>query len=405
MATIYPFAALRPHPEQARSVAALPYDVMSAEEACEMAEGNPRSFLHVDKAEIDLDPELSPYDAAVYAKARENLVKLADDGILIKEENPCLYIYRLTAGGRTQTGLAACTSVDEYDRGIIKKHELTRKVKEQDRIDHINACGAHTGPIFITYRGSDTQPCDLMRKWTEKHLPAYDFTAEDGVQHTLWVVDEPAAISALCDAFAAIPQLYIADGHHRSAAASAVAKQHAGHSEAGKFLSVIFPHDELTIMDYNRLVRDLNGLTPEAFLAALADDFTVTESAQPVKPDRTHHFGLYLAGKWYNMAYKHPAPTDAVEGLAVSVLQNRVLAPMLGIHDPQTDVRIDFVGGIRGTEGLVKRVDSGEMAVAFSLCPTTLPELMAVADAGRIMPPKSTWFEPKLRSGLLIHPF
>lgn len=407
MAAIHPFAALRPRPEYAREVAALPYDVLSTDEARAMAADNPYSFLHVDKAEIDLPRETPPHDPSVYAKARENLDKLTHDGVLIQDDQPCLYIYRLTAhNGRSQTGLAACVDARAYDQGQIKKHELTRKDKEQDRVAHIQACSAHTGPIFMTYRARPETRA-RMRTQTEAHAPVYDFTAPDGVRHTVWVVNDPNAIQSLTDAFRDIPNLYIADGHHRSAAAARIAAEaQAGDAaEISRFLSVIFPHDELTILDYNRLVRDLNGMDETAFLTALADTFTVETATSPVKPSKWNEFGLYTHGQWRRLTYKAPTPADTVDKLPVSILQNALLAPVLAIGDPQTDTRIDFVGGARGTDGLSKRVDNGEMAAAFTVYPTTLQELMSVSDSGRIMPPKSTWFEPKLRSGLLIHRF
>lgn len=412
MARVLPFTALRPKPAYAHLVAAPPYDVVTTEEARKLAKDNAYSFLHVDKAEIDLPASTNPMDAVVYAKAHENLTRLVSEGVLIREAKPCLYIYRLTAGDRSQTGLAACVGVDAYDQGYIKKHELTHPEKEQDRVNHINACNAHTGPIFMAFR-EQPEHCDLMQAWTEVHAPVYDFSAEDGIRHTLWVVDEEDAINALTDAFEKLQCLYIADGHHRSAAAASVAKmRRAMPPTMGKiemdcdfFLSILFPHHELTILDYNRLVKDLNGLDADAFLTELGEFFMVQKCDNPVKPSHSHEFGLYMADGWYKLQLKSNPPDDVVEGLAVSVLQNKVLSPILGITDPKTDKRVDFVGGARGIEGITYRVDSGEMAAGFMLYPTTMHELMTVADAERIMPPKSTWFEPKLRSGLLIHTF
>ncbi|MDR1664680.1 MAG: DUF1015 family protein [Clostridiales bacterium] len=408
MAGVYSFAALRPDPEFAGKVAAPPYDVLSTEEARELAAHNPYSFLHVDKAEIDLDAGISLYSPEVYAKARENLDQLTAQKIMMRDECPFLYIYRLASpGGKAQTGLAACLSVEEYNKGIIKKHELTRPDKEQDRVDHILACEAHTGPIFCAYREKPENGVRaILSGWADTREPVYDFT-HGGVRHTLWVINDSAVITAITEAFKAVPYIYIADGHHRSAAASRVAEKAGatGETERGRFLSVIFPDDELAILDYNRLVRDLNGLSTEEFINALRVSFSIEESAAPVKPSKPGEYGLYMGGVWRKLLLKEKAPSDAVEGLAVSILQREVMAKVLGISDPQRDKRIDFVGGARGTEGLAKRVDSGEMAAAFTVSPTTLEELLAVADANRIMPPKSTWFEPKLLSGLLIHSF
>ena len=408
MPVVHPFNALRPKSEYASAVAALPYDVLSTEEARVVAKGNPHSFLHVDKPEMDLPDNVDQYAPEVYARAKTALDELVASGAMTQDEKPCFYIYRQTVGKRTQTGICACAQVADYDTDTIKKHELTRTDKENDRVKHVDTLSAHTGPIFLTYRANTApQPRELMQAWIDSHKPVYDFKSEDGVGQTMWVVDDDAVITQLKKAFEGIEALYIADGHHRAAAASRVGAMRAGgaDAESGRFLSVIFPHDDLIIMDYNRLLRDLNGKDAAGFLAALGEKFDVSESSTPVKPEQPHTFGLYLAGKWYSAKYKLPAPADVVERLAVAVLQNEVLAPLLGIQNPQTDKRIDFVGGIRGTSELEQRVNSGEMALAFTVCPTTLTELMDVSDAGRIMPPKSTWFEPKLRSGLLIHKF
>ena len=407
MAIVHPFRALRPKSEYGKSVAALPYDVLSTAEARVMAKGNPHSFLHVDKPEIDLSDDVHQYDPAVYARAKAALEELVGSGVMTEDDKPCFYIYRQTAGNRTQTGLAACTEVAAYDKGDIKRHEFTRTDKEQDRVDHVNTLSAHTGPIFLTYR-TRPEPGVIMKKWMDSNQPVYDFKSEDGVGQTMWVVDDDAVIKELVEAFKGVETLYIADGHHRAAAASRVAAARAcadPNAECNRFLAVIFPHDDLVILDYNRLIRDLNGMDAAGFLSALGEKFDVKACSAPVKPKEPMTFGLYLAGKWYSITYKRPAPADVVERLAVSVLQNEVLAPLLGIQDPKTDKRIDFVGGIRGTAELEERVNSGEMALAFTVCPTTLTELMDVSDADRIMPPKSTWFEPKLRSGLLIHKF
>ena len=410
--TVRPFYAVRPQKEYAAKVAALPYDVMNAEEARIMAEGNPYSFLHVDKAEIDFPPDTDPYSAPIYAKAKENLDKLMKDGILIKDEQANLYIYRLTMGGRAQVGLAACVSVEEYEKGLIKRHEFTRPEKEQDRINHMKACNAHTGPIFLAYRADassgQTSPRELMAEWIKGHTPVYDFVADD-VRHELWVVDDKGIQEKIMQAFKQIPCLYIADGHHRNATAMKVAQMRNAENnqpdaEHNFYLGVIFPHDALEIMDYNRVVTDLNGMEPAAFIEKLKKIGTVEPSIEPVKPKRKFEFGMYMAGEWYRLTIE-AQKTDAIGSLDASVLQERVLSSILGIQDPRRDKRIDFVGGIRGLKELERRVDSGEMAAAFSMHPTSMEELMAVADADQIMPPKSTWFEPKLLSGLLVHVF
>ena len=406
--TIRPFSAARPKPEYASQVAELPYDVMNTEEARIKASGNPFSFLRVDKPEIDLPHGTDPYSAEVYAKAKDNLHYLLANA-MIQDSQPNLYIYRLTAYGRTQTGLAACVSVDEYKRGMIKRHEFTLPGKEQDRIDHMNSCAAHTGPIFMAYRSQDSrEPMKIMSDWTKREA-TYDFTSDDGVRHELWVIDDVQVQDAMIQAFADIPSLYIADGHHRNAAAMRVAEmRNTGPSPAEHdfYLAVIFPHDALAIMDYNRVVKDLNGLTPSGFIDALKKNWTVEKSSTPVKPERKYNAGMYLAGNWYSLTLNNPPdPADVIKRLDCAVLQDEILSPILGISDPKTDKRIDFVGGIRGLSELEKRVNSGEMAVAFALYPTSMDELMAVADADKIMPPKSTWFEPKLRSGLLVHMF
>ncbi|MCL1843535.1 MAG: DUF1015 family protein [Defluviitaleaceae bacterium] len=409
--TVRPFRAVRPKPELADKVAALPYDVMNTEEAREMAAGNAFSFLRTDKAEIDLPPDTDPYAPEVYQKAAENLKKLTADAML-RDAQPNFYIYRLTGYGQEQTGLAACVSVDEYNRGLIKRHEFTRPDKEQDRINHVMATKAHTGPIFLAYRNDAcAEPAEIMAAWVAKHAATYDFTADDGVRHQMWVVDDTSTQNALAGAFKKVPKLYIADGHHRNATAVKVARklnENGGSPDAEHnfYLAVIFPDSELAILDYNRVVRDLNGLSLSEFLKALETDWGVEKSAAAVKPDRKHVTGMYVSGQWFKLTAKNPpASSDEIGSLDCSVLQDRLLSPVLGIADPRADKRIDFVGGIRGLSELEKRVNSGEMAVAFSLHPTTMAELFAVADADQIMPPKSTWFEPKLRSGLLVHEF
>lgn len=412
MATIRPFAAIRPAAAYAKDVAALPYDVMNSEEAREMAADKPLSFLHIDKAEIDLPPDTDPYSDAVYAKARENLERMVSDGIFEQDPLPNLYIYRLTMNGRSQTGLVACTSVDEYLDGTIKKHELTRADKEADRIRHVDTLNANTGPIFLAYPGNANIKA-IIDGWTTAAVPVYDFVSEDGIGHKVWVIDSDAEIGMLTHYFREVANLYIADGHHRNASAVKVALKrreenpaYTGEEEFNFYLSVLFPTDELLIYDYNRVVKDLNGNTPEEFLEKIGAAFDVEPFAGTgaYRPATPHRFGLYLAGKWYSLTAKpHILSDDPVLGLDVSILQKELLEPVLGIGDPRTDKRIDFVGGIRGLEELERRVDSGEMALAFSMHPTSMAELMRVANDGKTMPPKSTWFEPKLRSGLFIH--
>lgn len=411
MAVLKAFRAFRPAADYADKVAALPYDVMNSEEARRMAFGNPYSFLHVDKAEIDLPKNVDIYDEKVYAKAKENLGKLMSAGVLVQEEKPCLYIYRQTWRGRTQTGIVGCTAVDDYLHNVIRKHEFTRADKEADRIRHVDTLDANTGPIFLTYRG-EKAVSDCIAAWTQAHDPVYDFTADD-VRQTVWVIDADDTVQTLVSLFRSIPALYIADGHHRAASAVKVGQMrreahpdYDGTEEFNYFLSVLFPMEELAILDYNRLVKDLNGKSEAAFLESLSMDFTVERAPeQPFAPQEPHTFGMYLRGTWYRLTAKPGTvdESDPVASLDVSVLQDRVIAPILGIADPRTDPRIDFVGGIRGLSALEARVNSGEMAVAFSMVPTSLAQLLAIADAGRVMPPKSTWFEPKLLSGLFIH--
>ena len=408
MSVLRAFKGYRPTKELCSKVAALPYDVMSSAEAREMVKGDPYSFLHVDRAEIDLDPSVDIYSPEVYQKAADNLKKMIDDGIYIHDEKPCMYIYRLTMDGRSQTGLVACASIDEYIENKIKKHELTREDKEQDRIRHVDTCNANTGPIFLTYRAKDDIDA-LIAKETAKE-PVYDFVSEDGVGHTVWVIDDADTISSLEAAFAKVPSLYIADGHHRNASAVKVGLKRRGEGEYDKnaefnfYLAVAFPDNQLKIMDYNRVVKDLNGRTKEQFLEDISKDFEVRKSADG-KPQKALDFGMYLDGEWYMLTAKAGSfdSSDPVLSLDVSILQNNLLAPVLGIGDPRTDNRIAFVGGIRGLKELVSLVDSGKMAVAFAMYPTSIEQLMDIADAGKIMPPKSTWFEPKLRSGIFIH--
>lgn len=412
MSVVRPFKAIRPAENLASQVAALPYDVMNSDEARQMVVGNPHSFLHVDKAEIDLDPSIDLYDTRVYEKARDNLNQMIADGVFVQDEKPCLYIYKQVMDGRAQIGIVGCTSVDEYQNGQIKKHELTRADKEQDRINHVDYCDANTGPIFLTYRARGDINAQVAAVMASK-APVYDFTSEDGIGHTVWVIDDTEALEALCKAFEKVESLYIADGHHRSASAVRVGMKrrqampgYTGNEEFNFFLSVIFPDEHLYIMDYNRIVKDLNGNTKEEFLAKVGEKFTVTPyDGEILKPAKKHTYGMYLDGKWMLLEAKDGTydAADPVARLDVSILQNNLLQPILGIGDPRTDKRIDFIGGIRGLKALSDRVDDGSMAVAFSMYPTTMEDLMDIADAGAIMPPKSTWFEPKLRSGLFIH--
>lgn len=409
MAVIRQFKAIRPTPEMAEKVAALPYDVVNSEEAAEMVIGNPYSFLHVDKAEIDLPAGTDIYSPEVYEKAKSNLEKMITDGVLVQDEKPMLYVYELTMDGRSQTGLVACTSIDEYMQGIIKKHELTREDKEQDRIRHVDICNANTGPIFLAYRTVD-EISEIVDN-VKKNAPVYDFTAEDGIIHRAWIIDDEETINRLVKLFKDVPNLYIADGHHRNASAAKVGLKrrnenpnYTGDEEFNYYLAVIFPSDQLKILDYNRVVKDLNGLSEEEFIKKLSEKFEIVETEGRAKPDKAYDFGMYMDGKWYMLTAKDEIKSkDAVKGLDVSILQDNVLIPILGIGDIRTDKRIDFVGGIRGLGELEKRVDSGEMKVAFAMYPTSIEQLMTIADENKIMPPKSTWFEPKLRSGLFIH--
>ena len=410
MAIFKPFRAIRPVPDKAEAVAALPYDVMNSDEAREMVKGNPYSFLHVDKAEVDLDKSIDIYDKSVYLKARENLDKLVTDGICKEDAVPCIYIYRQIMNGRSQTGLVGCTAIDDYINNVIKKHELTRADKEADRINHVDYCDANTGPIFLTYREDDFIN-NLVEKWKTEHDPVYDFVS-DGVSNTVWVIDCPETLAVLTEKFADIDYLYIADGHHRAASAVKVGKMrreqnpdYTGEEEFNFFLAVLFPRNELEIMDYNRVMKDLGGKTKEEFLLAMSEKFDIEEAGtEAYKPEARHTFGMYLDKVWYKLTAKKGTypENDPVGSLDVSILQNNCITPVFGINDPRTDKRIDFIGGIRGLGELEKRCRE-DMVVAFSMYPTSLEELMAIADAGEVMPPKSTWFEPKLLSGLFIH--
>ncbi len=414
MSVIRPFKAIRPASNLASKVAALPYDVMSSDEAREMVIDNPYSFLHIDKAEIDLSPDIDLYDDRVYEKASENLQKMIADGVFIKDSSPMLYIYTLTMNGKSQTGLVSCTSIDEYLEGKIKKHELTREAKEKDRIRHVDTCNANTGPIFLTYKHRDEISL-VIENFKNSERPVYDFVTEDNITHTVWVIDKEDIIKKLIDEFKKVSALYIADGHHRNASAVKVgikrreeSPNFSGDDEFNFYLSVLFPDDQLFIMDYNRVVKDLNGLSDDEFFNKIGENFIISERGEkgsPYKPEKPRTFGMYIGGKWFSLEAKETVGKgeDVVGRLDVSILQNYLLSPILGIEDPRSDDRIDFVGGIRGLGELEKRVDLGEMKVAFSMFPTSMSELMEIADSGKIMPPKSTWFEPKLRSGLFIH--
>lgn len=403
MASIKPFAALRPKPELAARICELPYDVMSSEEARVMAEGNPLSFLHVSKPEIDLPPGTNLYSDAVYAKGHENFQKLIAEGALKQDAAPAFYLYRQIMGGHSQIGLVAAASCEEYLSGIIKKHELTRPDKEDDRVRHIEALNSQTGPVFLTYRASADLDALFAERITE--TPDVDFTGKDGVRHTSWVISDTPTIAAIEKAFAGIDFLYIADGHHRSAAAGRVFQSRKGAGQSGRFLTVIFPHNQMQILPYNRVLKDLNGLTSAQLLEKLDGVFVIQPGAGAARPTQKHFLGLYLDGQWRTLTFReHFARTkDPIEKLDVTLLQKYVLGPIFGIDDPRTSKRVNFVGGIRGTAELEKLVSSGEYACAFSMFPTSIEDLMTIADAGGIMPPKSTWFEPKLRDAMFCH--
>jgi len=406
MATLKPFRALRPTREKAAAVSAVPYDVVSTAEARALAAGNPLSFLHVSRPEIDLPNGTDPYSDAVYAKAAEAFEALQREAPLSSDEPPALYVYRLRLGDREQTGVAGVSSIDEYDIGVIRKHERTRKDKEDDRTRHMMTLKSQTGPVFLTFR--DRPAVDELVVAAKKEEPLFDFTAPDGVSHTIWRLSEDAS-KRLEEAFRAAPLFYIADGHHRAASAARARAQrkaanpsHTGSEDYNFFLTVVFPASQVRILPYNRVVKDLSGRWPQAFLAELQRRFKVREDA-PAAPAAKGEVCLYLAGRWYGVALPKPGTGRAIEGLDADLLQRHILDPLLEIKDIRTDKRVDFVGGIRGTKELEKIVDSGRAAVAFSLHPVSVDDLMAISDAGEIMPPKSTWFEPKLRDGLLIH--
>jgi uncharacterized protein (DUF1015 family) len=402
---VRPFAALRPTPNHAADVIAPPYDVVSTEEARALAAGRPHSFLHISRPEIDLPAGSSPYSDAAYAQGAASLAKLVDAGVLVREREPSFYVYRMTMNDVSQTGVAFVGSVAAYEQHRIRRHELTRPDKENDRVRNIATLNAETGPVLLAYRAS-TAVGALLRGAAAAE-PLFSVAGPNDVQHTLWRVAAPHDVAALSSALNALDALYIADGHHRSAAAARVAAQRRGNPDASHdfFLAVAFPHDEMRILDYNRVARDLNGLSPEALLARVRESFAVDARDAGATPAQTETFGMYLAGHWYELRIRSDLvpKDDPVASLDVSLLQDRLLAPVLGIGDPRTDARVDFVGGIRGLKELERRVDGGSAAVAFALHPTRMEQLMAVADAGKLMPPKSTWFEPKLADGLLSH--
>ncbi|MGI6000034.1 MAG: DUF1015 domain-containing protein [Candidatus Merdisoma sp.] len=408
MADIRPFPAIRPAAGKEADIAALPYDVYSRAEARRAVEGRPLSFLRIDRAETQLPEDMDLYDSRVYEKAKELLWGMVEGGSLVQDEAPCYYLYELTMNGRSQTGIVACASVDDYLNGVIKKHENTRREKEEDRVRHVDVCDAQTGPIFLAYRSQ--KALKRLTADEKQKEPLFDFVSEDGIRHRGWKIAGQQELQAIQTAFSGMDSLYIADGHHRAASAVRVGikrrEEHPGYTgdeEFNYFLSVIFPDDELMIMDYNRVVKDLNGLTPEQFLDKVREVYEVRKSDKAVHPQKKGQAALYLESQWYLLALKPQYENDdPVEGLDVSILQKQILDPVLGIRDPKTDKRIDFVGGIRGLSELERRVHT-DMKAAFAMYPTSISELFAVADAGRLMPPKSTWFEPKLRSGLFIH--
>lgn len=411
MAIVRPFKGLRPPKDVAAKLASFPYDVINSQEAREIAKDNPQSFLHVVKPEIDLDPGINLYDQAVYDKAVANFKMFQEKGWLKKDEQDSLYIYKEVMDGRTQIGLVGCVSAQEYWDGKIKRHEFTRKVKEEDRLKHVDMVNANAGPVFLTYPARNE--IDNLINEAIKAAPEVDFTSEDGIQHTLWVVNDATWLKKITEEFAKLPAFYVADGHHRTQAAARLAKvrteanpNHTGNEEYNFFLAVIFPHNHLHIMDYNRAVVDLNGNSEEEFIKKVEEKFTV-EKTDYKNPTASNTFGMYLKGTWYKLTAK-PGTFDAndpVNSLDVAILQNNLLNPILGIGDPRTDDRIDFIGGIRGISELEKIVDNGKFAVSFSMFPTSIEQLMKIADSGEVMPPKSTWFEPKLRSGLVIHTY
>jgi uncharacterized protein (DUF1015 family) len=410
MAAIIPFRAVRPQKKYVKKVASFPYDIVTSDEARKIAGKNKKSFLHVIRAEIDLPEDINAYDDIVYETARKNLFNFLKEGILFREKRECFYIYQQKMGNHVQNGIVACIDTSDYIAGYIKRHELTRTDKEADRTKHIDVLNAQTGPVFLTHRAVESVDRIVGRIVEEK--PDYNFIADDGIAHTVWKVDDETVLSDLRGTFLERGSLYIADGHHRAASAVAVAgmrrrenPDHRGDEEYNRMMAVIFPHNQLKIMDYNRLIRDLNGMTVEEYLEKVSDNFTLFQDVKEKVPRSLHEFGMYLDKKWYRLSANEGSydEGDVVGALDVSILQDNLLTPILGIGDVRADERIAFVGGIFGMKKLEEMVDSGEFAVAFSLYPTTMDQLMTVSDAGKIMPPKSTWFEPKLRSGLFVH--
>jgi uncharacterized protein (DUF1015 family) len=406
MISITAFKALRPEAQHAKNVASRPYDVLNSKEAKTEAEGNPNSFLHITKSEIDLPAKTDIHSPVVYEKALENLQAFISRKILFRENKPCYYIYKLTMNGKSQVGLVCGSSVDDYENGLIKKHEFTRPEKELDRINHIKTTGAQTGNVFLAYK--NVKEIDaLINKWITEKNPQYDFTADDNVQHSIWIVSDDATIENITNYFKTlVPCTYIADGHHRAASAAKVRNELGGKATGNSdyFLTTLFPSNQLQIMDYNRVVKDLNGMGAIDFLHKLEEKFSIEKKDSAYRPEALHDFGFYLGKQWYKLTAKAGTYNDDPIGiLDISILQKNVLEPLLGIMDQRTDKRIDFVGGIRGLEELEKRVDSGEMELAISLFPVSIEQLFKVADSGNVMPPKSTWFEPKLRDGLLTH--
>lgn len=410
MALVLPFPAVRPDKKFVSQVAALPYDVMTREEGQKAVAGNPLSFMHVEKSEIDVPDHTKSNDDLIYQTAKRNFIDMRVKGILIQDESPRYYIYRQQMGSQIQTGIVGVMSAAEYDAGKIKKHELTRQDKEEDRIRHVDTVNAQTGPVFISYR--ERPGLNAIVDQITAGIPEYDFTAEDGIKHTVWVVADAGKIEGIKKEFLAIDALYIADGHHRAAAAATIARNRraqetskASSREFESVLAVLFPHTQLKVMDYNRAVKDLNGLTPEQFIDKISASFTVSSNFKERSPRQFHDFGMYLGGQWYQLTVKEGTydAGDPVASLDAAILQALLLDPVLGIKDPRVDDRIKFIGGIRGMDELEKLVNQDGFAVAFSLYPTSMEQIISVADAGAIMPPKSTWFEPKLRSGLFTH--
>ncbi|HEV8283931.1 MAG TPA: DUF1015 family protein [Chitinophagaceae bacterium] len=404
MAIIKPFKALRPRPELAKQVAARPYDVLNSEEARKEAAGNPYSFLRITKSEIDLPADVNIHSPEVYEKAKKNLGQFIHDSILFREQKPCYYIYQLRMNDRSQTGLVCISALSDYFNEVIKKHEYTRPEKEKDRIDHMLAIKAQTGNVFLAYRDV-VEMNELINTWKTNSKPVYDFAADDGIQHTIWIIGDDKMINSITNLFQTkVPYTYIADGHHRAASAAKVSQQLPGNEDAKYFLTTIFPASELAILDYNRVIKDINGLTNEEFLKKIENEFDIEKTNTVFYPKQLHQFGMYLDNQWYKLTSKRGTYTnDPIGVLDVSILSKNILDKILGIKDQRTDKRIDFVGGIRGLNELEKRVNSGEMGLAFSLYPVSIQQLFDIADSGNVMPPKSTWFEPKLRDGLLTH--